>query len=259
MSESIILKKTTKAIIEDCKVELSEYGSTILPACLLENGARSVLMNFGHIVTQFNGQETFEVTLKPGFDKLPFSQSKNSIGPHTEAPVYNPPPKYLALHCHRQAKCGNGHTLLADGFKFYQSLSPALRQWAEQNEIEFSATTLPGSGERRIHHAKILEENNGVKVFRFSYNQFLYGNVNPSESDLAVVCQQHKEETPLSSITALGEKFFCENMIKILIPENSMLIWNNQWFMHARSQYKDPRRHLTRYWLAENSFIVKGK
>ena len=247
MSESNVIEKTV-ARIANCKAELLDRGWTILPPYLLHDGARPALAYFGCIVPQFNGQETFEVTLKPGFDKLPFSQSKNSIGPHTEAPVYNPPPKYLALHCHRQAQCGGGQTLLADGFAFYQSLSPDLKQWADQNAIEFSATALPGSSERRVHQAKMLEEKDGVKLFRFSYNQFRFGDVNPSENDLTSAAKQ-SADTPLGRIAQLGESFFYENVIQVLIPESSMLIWDNQWLMHARGQYKDTVRHLTRYWL----------
>jgi alpha-ketoglutarate-dependent taurine dioxygenase len=39
-------------------------------------------------------------------------------------------------------------------------------------------------------------------------------------------------------------------MVQVLIPEGSMLIWDNQRLMHARSEYQDPVRHLTRYWLS---------
>jgi alpha-ketoglutarate-dependent taurine dioxygenase len=248
MSASNVIEETA-ASIASCKSELLERGWTILPPHLLHDGARPALAHFGRIVPQFGGKDTFEVTLKPGFEKLPFSQSKNEIGPHTEAPVYDPPPKYLALHCHRQAKCGGGQTLLADGLAFYESLSPDLKQWMKQNEVEFSATTLPGTSERQVHRARLLEEKDGATLFRFSYNQFHYGDVNPSESDLAAPVKQYAD-SPLDHITQSGERFFYENMVQVLIPEGSMLIWDNRRLMHARSEYQDPVRHLTRYWLS---------
>lgn len=248
MSESNVTEKTAAGIAQ-CKSELLERGWTILPPDLLRDGARPALAHFGRIVPQLNGEETYEVTLKPGFENLPYSQSKNGIGPHTEAPVYDTPPKYLALHCHRQAQCGGGQTLLADGFALYQSLSPELKQWAEQNEVVFSSTPQPGSTELRVRHAKLLEEKDGAKVFRFSYNQFRFGDVNPSESHVAAPARQYAD-TPLGHIAQFGESFFYENVIPVLIPEGSMLIWDNHRLMHARSQYKDPVRHLTRYWLS---------
>jgi alpha-ketoglutarate-dependent taurine dioxygenase len=246
MSESNVMEAS--AGIARCKAELQERGWTILPRDLLRDGPRPALAHFGRIIPQFNGEETYEVTLKPGFEKLPFSQSKNAIGPHTEAPVYDPPPKYLALHCHRQAGCGGGPTLLADGFAFYESLSPDLKAWADGNDVAFTASAMPGT-ERRLYRTKLLEEKAGAKLFRFSYNQFRFGDVNPSEGDLASAAGQ-AAQSPLGRIAECGETFFYENMIQVLIPEGSMLIWDNQRLMHARSKYTDPVRHLTRYWLS---------
>ena len=248
MSESNVLDQPV-ASIAGCRAELMERGWTVVPAQLLHDGARPALAHFGRIVPQFHGQDTFDVTLKPGFEKLPFSQSKNEIGPHTEAPVYDPPPKYLALHCHRQATCGGGQTLLADGFAFLASLEPAQKAWVDQNPVAFSATATPGRPEKRVHHAKLLEMQRDAVVFRFSFNQFHYGDVNPSESDLAAPIQQYADD-PLGRIVQAGERFFYEHVIPVLIPEGSMLIWDNQRMMHARSEYQDPARHLTRYWLS---------
>jgi hypothetical protein len=245
MSESNVVEAGPG--IARCRAELLEQGWTILSRDLLRDGPRPALAHFGRIVPQFNGEETYEVTLKPGFEKLPFSQSKNSIGPHTEAPVYDPPPKYLALHCHRQATCGGGQTLLADGFAFHDSLSPDLKAWARDNDVVFLASAMPGMS-RRQHHTRLMEEKDGVRLFRFSYNQFRFGDVNPSEGDFA--SPGHYTQTPLGRIAEAGEKFFYEHMIQVLIPEGSMLIWDNQRLMHARGKYSDPVRHLTRYWLA---------
>lgn len=54
-------------------------------------------------------------------------------------------------------------------------------------------------------------------------------------------------------IAELGETFFNNNLISILIPEKSILIWDNQRLMHARVRYTDTSRHLTRYWLSDSS------
>ncbi|WP_414441270.1 TauD/TfdA family dioxygenase [Burkholderia sp. 22PA0106] len=227
---------------------LREHGWTVLEPELLRDDVPGTLRRFGVFIPQFNGLETYEVTYKPGFDALPYSQSKNGIGPHTEAPVYDPPPKYLALHCHRQAACGGGQTLLSDGFAFFKSLTPELQQWARTHPIAFSATTEPGSTQRRQHDAPMMREENGEPVFRFSYNLFRFGDVNPSESDMAAASAAD-DAGPLARIALQGEAFFLDNMISVLIPEGSVLIWDNRRLMHARSQYTDPVRHLTRYWI----------
>lgn len=247
MFDEAILEETASTL-DTHKAQAQERGWTILQPELLLDGVPAALAHFGSIIPQFNGLDTFEVTYKPGFESVPYSQSKNSIGPHTEAPVYDPPPKYLALHCHRQAKCGGGQTLLADGFAFYRSLDPVLKQWASENTIAFTAAAQPGSEERRVHHAPIMGEEGGVQVFRFSYNLFRFGDVNPSEADIASASERNSTD-PLGRIAQLGEHFFEENVIPVLIPEGCVLIWDNQRLMHARSKYADPVRHLTRYWL----------
>jgi alpha-ketoglutarate-dependent taurine dioxygenase len=250
MSESNVIEDQDVVSIADCQAQLRERGWTILPPHLLHDGARAALAHFGRIIPQLHGLETYEVTLKPGFEKLPFSQSRNEIGPHTEAPVYDPPPKYLALHCHRQAKCGGGQTLLADGMAYYEALSPELKGWVAQNEVAFTSTPMPGSSEKRVHRAKLLEERDGAQLFRFSYNQFHYGDVNPSESDMNSSSFAQYAGTPLGEIAQGCERFFYDNVIPVLVPEGSLLIWDNQRMMHARSEYQDPVRHLTRYWLS---------
>jgi hypothetical protein len=127
--------------------ELSTRGWTVLTPGEFAHDVTGTLHEFGSIIPQFNGQTAFAITRKPGYEDLPYSQSMNSIGPHTEAPVYGPPPRYLALHCHHQATCGGGHTGLVDGYQFLKSLErtePELREWLDDTPVEFVATAKPG-------------------------------------------------------------------------------------------------------------------
>ncbi|NWA01366.1 TauD/TfdA family dioxygenase [Pseudomonas gingeri] len=229
--------------------ELAEQGWTLLQPGELSTDLYETLAPFGRVIPQFNGLDTFEVTLKPGFDDLPYSQSMNGIGPHTEAPVYDPPPRYLVLHCHRQATCGGGHTQLADGLAFLKTLPADLQAWIEGNPVAFNATAKPGETTRRVLEEYIFKPAADGDIFRFSYNQFHYGDVNPSQEDLSAP-EGRNSGTPLGRIAALGEQFFLEHCTPLLIPDGCVLIWDNWRLMHARSQYRDPQRHLTRYWLA---------
>ncbi|KPC52724.1 TauD/TfdA family dioxygenase [Amantichitinum ursilacus] len=231
------------------QAELAERGWTLVEPRDVADGVRSLLAHFGRVIPQLDGQETFEVTLKPGFGNLPYSQSKNGIGPHTEAPVYDPPPRYLVLHCHKQAQCGGGHTQLADGLAFFNALPAELQLWATRNPVRFTATAQPGQPAQQQIERPMLTHQDGQPLFRFSYNQFNYGDVNPSAADIANPLQHHTE-TPLHQIAAAGEAFFIAQAVPVLIPEGHVLIWDNWRLMHARSQYQDPARHLTRYWLA---------
>ena len=76
--------------------------------------AEELVRSVGELIPQYNGSLTHEVTYRPGNDHRAYSQSANTILAHTEAPGWHPSPAYLALFCHRQARCGGGHTDLLD-------------------------------------------------------------------------------------------------------------------------------------------------
>jgi hypothetical protein len=235
--------------VELFDAQLANKGWAVLAHEAIEPDPADTLRRWGRIVPQYNGSETFDVTYKPGFDDAPYSQSMNALGPHTEAPGFVPPPKYLALYCHRQARCGYGHTLVADGIHFYDKvLSKELRDWSSTNEVEFVATVTPGEGARSGLRAPIRESYHGEPVLRFSYNLFRFGNVNPDAREVREVGA--RPEDPLGKIAEEGEAFFAQNLTPILIPDGCLLVWNNHRLMHGRGQYSDPERHLTRYWLA---------
>ncbi len=245
LTERPLLRART---IEQSQALLAEQGWAVLEPALLAPGARPVLEHFGRIVPQYNGQETFDVMVKPGFSGVPYSQSSNAIGPHTEVPVADPPPRYLALHCHRQARCGQGHTMLADGLQFCEGLGE-LGQYATDDPIEFSATVEPGSRSRQVLRAPMLSVQGAARIFRFSYNLFRFGDVNPSDDDVVKSAGTLNADASLVRLAQLGEDFFRAHRTRVLIPDGAMLIWDNHRLMHARSQFSDTARHLTRYWL----------
>ncbi|WP_137136891.1 TauD/TfdA family dioxygenase [Rhizobium sp. FKY42] len=234
---------------EDFIPELRTRGWSILRPDAIDANPADTLSRIGRLVPQYNGQITFDVTYKKGFDDAPYSQSMNGLGAHTEAPGYEPPPKYLALYCHRQARCGKGQTLLADGVQFYDhALDADLRAWADENEVEFVAAAKPGDTERRSFRAKIRGEAADAPVMRFSYNLFRYGNVNPNAEDVANA--DRIKNTPLSRIAEQGEAWFAQNLTPVLIPDGCMMVWDNHRLIHGRGEYADPGRHLTRYWIS---------
>ena len=232
--------------------ELSARGWTVLAPDEFADDVVGTLQEFGPIIPQFNGQMAFAITRKPGYEELPYSQSMNGIGPHTEAPVYAPPPRYLALHCHQQATCGGGHTGLVDGIEFLAFLEhtdPELREWIDDTPVEFVATAKPGEPAQRRVKEYILTPTEEGDIFRFSYNQFHYGDVNPSREHLQQSLVTNST-TALARFAVLGEAYFVEHNTPVLIPDGCLLIWDNWRMIHARSRYTDPARNLTRYWLA---------
>ncbi|MEY2617064.1 MAG: hypothetical protein RL522_66 [Pseudomonadota bacterium] len=230
---------------DDAAQRLALRGWAVLPGTLLGQGVRAALAAFGRIVPQYNGHDTWEVRARPGFETLPYSQSNNGIGAHTEAPVLSPPPRYLALHCKHQARCGGGHTLLADGLQFCTSLvgwDAVLRT----KPIDFVATPSPGNTQRHRLQAPLLSDGKTHPIFRFSDNLFRYGDVNPTAEALA---SPSVRDPQLLELAAHAERFFDTHGTAVLVPDDCLLIWDNHRMMHARSRFIDPARHLTRYWL----------
>lgn len=226
---------------------LDRQGWVILAPELIDEAPQLTVEHFGPLLPQYDGSLRWDVTPKAGFDALPYSQSHHGIGAHTEAPTLQPPPRYLALHCHRQARCGGGHTLLADGLDFCERHVGMAHSTGQT--LEFIAAPTPGSSTRQQIRAPMLSFAGGEPLFRFSDNQFRYGNVNPSAEDLAAAGNAPASDPALIRLADLAERFHAEEGLSLLIPDGAMLIWNNHRLMHARSRFDDRARHLTRYWL----------
>lgn len=245
-------------LVIECKAQLALQGWTVIKNVPEDDRVKAVLKELGELLPQYTGDLTYEVKALPGFEKYQYSQSANTIQPHTEAPVYTPPPKYLALHCRRQATCGSGHTLLADGFRFIQGLPAELRALATQKLVNFSGFRTPENGADKAPSSSspILSLGpDGAPILRFSYNVFRYDNLHPT---LGMVSRQefHATDSFFRSMCEQASSFFAAENVAVLIPDGGILIFDNQRMLHARSAYRDPARHLTRYWVGRADSVV---
>lgn len=207
------------------------------------------LARFGDLMPQFDGGIAHQVKMEPGYDNVRFSKSRNEIGPHTEAPLFAKPPRYLALFCHRQARCGSGHTALADGFAFLNSLGHAERALIRSHLVDFATyndtTGYPQGGAQFPLETRYLD---GKRILRFSHNLFYYGDLHASNQRPSEGARTNAQRDFLDLVERCTA-FFVQHKVEILIPDNAMLIWDNHRMLHARSEYADTNRHLTRYWL----------
>ena len=184
------------------------------------------------------------MTFRPGFDELQYSQSANAITPHTEAPGLDPPPRYLALHCHRQARCGGGHTVLADGHRFLRSLPEEIRAEAAERPIRFdlaAADGLPAAP------APVWSERPGGEgILRYSYNVMRDGRLEGparGHDDLDGLDPFNRE------LCRRGVTFCRAHGVPVLAGDGEVLVFDNWRVLHSRSAFRDRRRHLTRYWV----------
>ena len=87
----------------------------------------------------------------------------------------------------------------------------------------------------------------GDTVARFSYNL-----LTTSDYDPALEADVEGRRLPLGEagrrLAHRVSDLFRELRTSVLIPDGALLIWDNQRMLHARSEYADRSRHLTRFW-----------
>lgn len=238
-----------RGIFEAHGRELDARGYSLLEGPVDSGQAIDILESFGALVPQPDGTLANEVKASPGFEKLHHTKSPNTIQVHTEAPGWRVPPRYLALHCHVQAACGGGQTELADMHAFIASLDDRLRHLVCEREIDWPSYASKDPEDTGIRRP-IIERAARRQIIRMSYNLLTTGAYAPTVDE-----PPSPELLPLGAegadLAARILEFFRLSKMSVLIPEGAILLWDNQRMLHARSAYRDLRRHLTRYWLAE--------
>lgn len=222
--------------------ELRALGWTLIEEVGDAGRCEALLAELGPLRAQYGGSLRHGVRFEPGFDELQYSKSSNGITPHTEAPGEDPPPRYLALHCHRQARCGGGHTVLADGYGFLDSLPPDLLREASQRLIRFDL-----AGDSEASAAPLwTTDRQGARLLRFSYNVMRDGRFEGparDHDDLEGV------EPFFAELCRRGVEFSRRHGRAVLVPERGLLVFDNWRMLHSRGSYRDRARHLTRYWV----------
>lgn len=224
------------------KDELANNGYVLVEHNGGQHNAIEILQQLGKLIPQYHGALEHEVTYRPGFDDKAYSQSNNTILAHTEAPGWSPSPRFLALYCHRQAQCGGGHTDILDLRELLPLLNKDEKVLLESTPLHFPG---PGGGVTR----NIVELEKSGSVLRFSFNLLTSGEYDPP---LDNIVSHHL--LPMGKMGFdLAHKInniFIENCSSVLIPDDALLIWDNQRLLHARSKYEDKNRRLVRYWIA---------
>jgi hypothetical protein len=224
--------------------QLDQWGYVIVPDVGTLDAADELVRSVGELIPQYHGGLTHEVTYRPGNDHRAYSQSANTILAHTEAPGWHPSPAYLALFCHRQARCGGGHTDLLDMRRLVAALDSDELALMTEHELHFPG---PDGG---IHSAMLSTDAAGDTVVRFSYNLLTTGDYDPTlEADV------DSRRLPLGEagrrLAHRVSELFLELRTSVLIPDGALLIWDNQRMLHARSEYADRSRHLTRFFAGD--------
>lgn len=222
--------------------ELNEKGYILIERNGGQSHAIGILQKLGRLIPQYHGALEHEVKCRPGFDDKAYSQSNNTILAHTEAPGWSPSPRYLALYCHRQAQCGGGHTDILDINELLKYLNGGDLKLLESLPLNFPG---PEGGIT----CTLLEKCKAKNVFRFSYNILTSGEYDPDINSKVSygLLPLGKQGLDLAHKVNM---IFKKHSSSVLIPDDALLIWDNQRLLHARSKYADKKRHLVRYWIA---------
>jgi len=205
---------------------LDQWGYVLVEDVESSTAAEELVRSVGDLIPQYNGLLTHEVTYRPGNKDR--SQSANTILAHTEAPGRHPTPAYLALFCHRQARRGGGHTDLLDIRKLVGALDADELALMTDAELHFPG---PDGG---VHTTMLSTDAGGDTVTRFSY-------------DLLTAADDPLGEAGRRLAHRIND-VFRELRTSVVIPDGSLLVWDNQRMLHARPEYHDRSRHLTRFW-----------
>ena len=220
---------------------LDQWGYVVVPDVGNQTAAEEIVRAVGELIPQYNGHLTHEVTYRSGNNHSSYSQGANTILAHTEAPGWHPSPAYLALFCHRQARCGGGHTDLLDMRRLVAALDADELALMTEADVHFPG---PDGG---VHSAMLSTDAVGDTVARFSYNL-----LTTSDYDPAPGAEVEGRRLPLGEagrrLAHRVSELFLQLRTSVLIPDGALLIWDNQRMLHARSEYADRSRHLTQFW-----------
>lgn len=197
-----------------------------------------VLARLGPLVPQYGGARVRDVKPDPAVsNKVVSSANMAELTPHTE--WYEFPglsPRYVALWCVRPAEGPGGETTLADGYGLLDGYSLAereqltigMRQWR-------SRPILAREGVQEVAYHPIVEVHGQTVLLRFSTLDML------ADDDLS--------QRWISD----GRAYFEANRTPIKIDRGGLLVWDNWRMLHARNAFTDPRRHLRRALIANQS------
>jgi Taurine catabolism dioxygenase TauD, TfdA family len=228
---------------------LGAHGFLLLEQVGGVDAAMELLSTLGTIVPQYDGQLAHEIRPTKDYENLVHSKTTREIFVHTEAPGWDPVPKYLALYCHRQARCGGGQTTLCDGRQFLRLLDDRERDLVYHRELAFpGAYGRTGGAEWTTVATMVSRGVDGAEIIRFSYTHLMFGDYTPPADLVAPL-----DRLPLGpegvALARRGSEIFRRHCLALLIPDNGMLIWDNHRMLHARASYIDHERHLTRFFV----------
>ncbi|MDZ4264261.1 MAG: hypothetical protein U1D00_00900 [Mycobacterium sp.] len=225
--------------VGDAIVRFDRYHATSAPGPVnaspdaLGHTARRRLDQWGYVVVDDVENLTTAKELVGSVGELIYDQSNSqgadTISAHTRAPGWNLGPAYLALFCHRRRRRGAGRTDLLDMRKLVGALDADELALMTSAEMHFPG---PDGG---VHTTMLSTDADGNTVTRFSY-------------DLLTAADGPPLGEAGRRLAHRVDDVFGELSTSVIIPNGSLLIWDNQRMLHALPDNHDRTGRLTELW-----------
>ncbi|MEM9886154.1 MAG: TauD/TfdA family dioxygenase [Bacteroidota bacterium] len=186
------------------------------------------IKSIGSVFPQYNDSLIWNVTPDKAIENSASSVGSYAIDFHSEMyEVDDVPPQYIGLFCVRQAKLG-GSFFLLDVYEILGLIDVEVLNALKTQELEFSTIQSIKDQFKVVKPAYGITDSNNVYV-RFSTQLFT-----------------KLENIHLNSFLRTVKEYSLTNKIEIRQKPNSLLIWDNYRYFHARSFFEDSNRLLKR-------------
>ncbi|KAI1436162.1 hypothetical protein GGR50DRAFT_260226 [Xylaria sp. CBS 124048] len=158
---------------------------------------------------------------------------------HTDCSYEDPPPRFFALQVLQPDRYGGGVLSLMNVQRLSKQLSPSTQ--AALMRPEYKITTPPEfikqSEEHHITRGLLVPDADGQPIMRFRGDIVTPLNRRGAEAleDLGRIMKAAAEEPHITMHLTAAD-----------LPERTIVLVNNRRWLHARSDVKDPERHLRR-------------
>ncbi|HVX11426.1 MAG TPA: TauD/TfdA family dioxygenase [Pirellulales bacterium] len=154
------------------------------------------------------------------------SRTMEPLPLHTDGAFEEPPPRYLAQYVVREDRFGGGETLLVEVAEIVRRLSPETVETLRSTRFRFRA---PAEYAKGVPHrdAPILYGDGLMRYRRVIIDESL--------------CRSAK-----SALDELDAAIAAIEPTRLRLHSGTILLLDNARFLHARSEVRDPERHLLR-------------
>ncbi|EAS28361.2 uncharacterized protein CIMG_09565 [Coccidioides immitis RS] len=157
---------------------------------------------------------------------------------HTDCSYEHLPPRFFALQVLQPDRCGGGTLSILDADKIAGLLSPATRRSLSRPEYRITVPAEFIKSDERHITAPLLSKDSGSGAAELRFREEI---LEPLTNGAKLALQEFGE-----SLQSPNAKAATLHLTPELLPRGSIILINNRRWLHARSEVKDPRRHLRR-------------